>query len=246
MNNPSVTSNARNLYDVWHVRLANEDAGLHSWHRNVAKFLDLSPGSRLLEIGCGRGHFASYIARRFPEAEVTGVDFSEAAIGIAATNEQIASPNLSFRVGNATALEFADSGFDVVVSCECLEHVPSPDLMAREIGRVLRPGGSFYVTTENYLNGMALMWAKAWITGVPIDTGSGTQPHENFFLFWRVRRMLERNGLGVTHMESDNFQWLMLPKVSPDKLSTQDFRNPRLKRLFRAFGRHFLFAGVRS
>jgi ubiquinone/menaquinone biosynthesis C-methylase UbiE len=152
---------------------------------------------------------------------------------------------LRFATGDASALSFGDASFDTVISCECIEHVLDPAVMAREIYRVLRPRGKFYLTTENYFNGMILMWLKAWITGVPIDTGSGTQPHENFFLFWRVRRMLERSGLRVTHMESDHFQWLMLPRVSPSTLCTTDFQNRSLKRVFRPFGRHFLYAGFR-
>ena len=53
--------------------------------------------------------------------------------------------------------------FDYVVSCQCIGHVPRPREMVQEFYWVLKPGGHFYITTENYLNGMLLGWAKSWI-----------------------------------------------------------------------------------
>jgi ubiquinone/menaquinone biosynthesis C-methylase UbiE len=234
-------------YDRWHSELADDpqSAALHSWHRNVARLLKVTPGSRILEIGCGRGEFSAMLATRYPDSELTAVDFSPKAISIAKASHSRSLPNLRFDVADATSLPYADRSFDVVISCECLEHVLNPQAMTREIHRVLEPGGSYYLTTENYLNAMALMWAKALVTGIPIATGTGTQPHENFFLYWRVKRMLQQSGLSVLHMESEYFQWLMLPRVSPSRLATVDFENPVLKRVFRPFGRHFLFAGTR-
>jgi hypothetical protein len=71
------------------------------------------------------------------------------------------------------------------------------------------------------------------------------QPHENFFLFWRVKKILERGGLKVKNMESNHYQWLLLPRTDPMKLVTFDFHSPLLKRVFRPFGRHFTFCGER-
>jgi hypothetical protein len=46
-------------------------------------------------------------------------------------------------------------------------------------------------------------------------------------------------------MESNHYQWLLLPRTNPMKLVTFDFRSRLLKRVFRPFGRHFTFRGVR-
>jgi hypothetical protein len=118
--------------------------------------------------------------------------------------------------------------------------------MAREIHRVLSIGGHFLLTTENYFNGMTLAWLRSWLTRTPFNSGSGVQPHENYFLFWRVKRMLERAGLSIKHMESSHQQWLLLPGVGPSKLCTTQLRNATLARLCRPFGRHFTFVGTRS
>jgi len=236
-------------YDKWHALRRFEGdptSPVYSWHRNVGRLLRVSPRSRILEIGCGRGDFAAALAERFSDCEIIAVDFSNEAIFNAQERYGPIFSNLRFEVADATSLSFPDHSFDVVISCECLEHVLEPASMTREMHRVLKPLGSFYLTTENYLNGMILMWAKSLLTGIPIDTGSGTQPHENFFLFWRVRRMLVKSGLSVTHMESDHFQWLMLPHVNPSKLCTPDFTSSFFKRMFRPFGRHFTFVGQRE
>jgi ubiquinone/menaquinone biosynthesis C-methylase UbiE len=212
----------------------------------VAQLLPDLNGQRVLEIGCGRGDFTIWLSGKYKDAKVTGVDFSEAAIATAQQRGSLSGSAAQFKVEDAEALSFADSSFDYVISCECMEHVPHPEQMAREIHRVLSPGGQFILTTENYFNGMILQWLKTWTTGAPFDSGSGVQPHENFFLFWRVKKILERGGLKVKQMESNHYQWLLLPRTDPMKLVTFDFQSPLLKRVFRPFGRHFTFCGVRA
>jgi ubiquinone/menaquinone biosynthesis C-methylase UbiE len=236
-------------YDSWHQHHAETEAFIeepvHPWHVTVARLLPDLQGQRVLEVGCGRGDFAIWLADKYPQAEVVGVDFSEVAIATAERRAATKGSKAVFRVDDSEALSFADHSFDYVISCECMEHVIHPVKMASEIYRVLRPGGKFILTTENYFNGMILQWLKTWTTGKPFDSGSGVQPHENFFLFWRVRRMLERGGLKVSRMESNYYQWLLLPRTDPMKLVTFDFKSPFLKRLFRPFGRHFTFCGIR-
>jgi ubiquinone/menaquinone biosynthesis C-methylase UbiE len=236
-------------YNAWHERLdgveQNGEVLRQPWYQTVAKLLPDLSGRKVLEIGCGRGDFSIWLASRFPATHVTGVDFSPAAIGIAMERAELAHSQARFAVADAQSLVFKAGQFDYVISCECLEHVPNPSQMAAEIYRVLKPGGEFILTTENYFNGMILAWLKKWILGSPYDSGSGIQPHENFFLFWRVRQVLEQAGLAVTHMESNHFQWLLLPRTDPMKLVTFDFSNQALKRIARPFGRHFTFKGHR-
>lgn len=236
-------------YNAWHKRLAEGesigDVLQHPWYVTVARLLPDLNGRQVLEIGCGRGDFSIWLGNQYPRAQVTGVDFSSAAIATAQQRARDCNSRSQFKVEDAEALSFTDGSFDCVISCECLEHVPHPEQMAREIHRVLKPGGQFILTTENYFNGMILQWLKTWTTGAPFDSGSGVQPHENFFLYWRVKKMLERGGLKIRTMESNHYQWLLLPRTDPMKLVTFDFRSPLLKRVFRPFGRHFTFCGVR-
>jgi ubiquinone/menaquinone biosynthesis C-methylase UbiE len=240
----------KTAYDTWHERKALEEAfhfgTIHPWHRTVERLLPDLNGSKVLEVGCGRGDFSLWLAAKYPHATIIGVDFSEAAITIAADKQRAELSNVSFAVGDAEDLKFGCSMFDYVVSCECLEHVRHPDRMAREIARVLKPEGKFILTTENYFNGMFLAWVVCWLNGNAFDSGSGTQPCEHFFLWWHVKRILENGGLRIEHMESNHFQWLLLPRFAPSRLCTEDFSSPVCKRLFRPFGRHFTYQGSRS
>ena len=90
------------------------------------------------------------------------------------------------------------------------------------------------------------MWLKTWIQKKPFDSGSGNQPHENFFLFFGVAARIRKGGLKISHTESNHFQWLTFPGVNPAKLCTQDFKNPFFKKLFKPFGRHFTYMGRKS
>jgi ubiquinone/menaquinone biosynthesis C-methylase UbiE len=234
-------------YDSWHQRLSDveltgEVLG-RPWYQTVSKLLPDLSGCSVLEIGCGRGDFSIWLASQFGTADITGVDFSPAAIAIARERADVAHSKARFAVADAQDLAFNTAEFDYVISCECLEHVQNPLQMAAEIQRVLRPAGQFILTTENYFNGMILAWLMKWIFRIPFDSGSGVQPHENFFLYWRVKRLLEKAGLAVTHMESNHFQWLLLPGTDPGKLVTFDFDNRVFKRIARPFGRHYTFTG---
>jgi glycosyltransferase involved in cell wall biosynthesis/ubiquinone/menaquinone biosynthesis C-methylase UbiE len=237
----------KSKFDLWHQQVGEHEQPhaelVFAWHKTVAKLLPPTNGKAVLEVGCGRGDFSIWLARNNPEAQITAVDFSPAAIGIARSRCSEPLTNLRFETGDAESLSFSPESFDLVISCECLEHVLRPDKMAAEISRVLKPGGQFILTTENYFNGMVLAWLQSWATKTPFDSGSGVQPHESFFLYWRVKSLLQAGGLAVEHMESNHFQWLLLPRTAPDKLCTEDFDSRFWKRAFRPFGRHFTFQG---
>lgn len=233
-------------YDSWHRSMslveADQAEPLYPWHRTVLTLLPDLNGKTVLEVGCGRGDFARFVGRKYPLTKIVATDFSSAAIESA--RRKVSNPsNVIFEVADAQNLPFGNNSFEYVISCECLEHVEKPGRMMASIARCLKNGGGFVVTTENYFNGMILAWIKAWLTNTPFNSGSGVQPREHFFLFWKVRRMIEKAGLQVTHSESNHFIWLLLPRFAPDTFFTEDFANPFLKRLFRPFGRHFTYQG---
>jgi len=238
------------LYNQWHKNLGESQQVFetldHPWYKTVMKLLPDLEGKKILEIGAGRGDFSIWLAQKFKTATVIGTDFSRSAIEIAAKKVNASLPNLSFSVENAESLSFDNGTFDYIISCETMEHVFHPQIMAKEMNRVLKPDGGFILTTENYFNGMILMWIKTWITGKPFDSGSGVQPHENFFTFFHIRSYFRKAGLKLTHTESNHFQFLMLPAVAPSKLCLKDSRNSLVKFLLKPFGRHYTYIGKKS
>ena len=97
----------------------------------------------VLDAGCGVGYGTAFLAER--ARRVVGVDRSEDAIAYA--RRRYAGPNVEFRVGDLLALEEPDGAFDVVCCFETIEHLPDQEAFLEEVGRVLRPGGLFVVST---------------------------------------------------------------------------------------------------
>jgi ubiquinone/menaquinone biosynthesis C-methylase UbiE len=106
----------------------------------VARGVPLA-GQDLLEVGCGRGGGASYVARALGPRRVVAVDLSPRAIGLC--RRRFRQPNLSFEVGDAELLPFPDGAFDAVLNVESSHCYGRFDLFLREVRRVLRPGGHF-------------------------------------------------------------------------------------------------------
>jgi len=96
-------------------------------------------GKDVLEIGCGRGGGASYMARYLHPGSLTGVDLSAAAIRFC--REQHKLNGLRFLRGQAEDLPLPNGSFDVVVNIESSHCYPSFDRFLDEVTRVLRPKG---------------------------------------------------------------------------------------------------------
>jgi SAM-dependent methyltransferase len=218
---------------------------LHPWHRTVLRLLPELNGRKVLEVGCGRGDFARLLGLKYHSSHITATDFSSAAIEHA-RKKLAATTNVRFEVADAHDLPFPDEEFDYAISCECLEHLEHPAKALSSISRCLRPGGGFIITTENYFNGMILAWLNAWMRRIPFDSGSGVQPRENFFVHWKVRKLIENAGLRVGHMESNHFVWLLLPGFSPATFTTFEVRSRFWRRTFRPFGRHYTYQGKKG
>lgn len=106
----------------------------------VATAVDLT-GLDVLEVGSGRGGGAAYIKRYLKPKSMTGVDFSQGAIGFCRARHKVAG--LTFIPGDAEALPFADASFDAVVNIESSHCYGSIERFVTQVQRVLRPGGYF-------------------------------------------------------------------------------------------------------
>ena len=107
----------------------------------LAELCRLTPGLQVLDLGCGVGSTASFLARQFG-VETVGLDSSSASLAEAQANDQ----GVSWVLGRAEQIPFPDNHFDVCM-CECfLSAVEEPAVVLREIRRVLRPTGLLAVT----------------------------------------------------------------------------------------------------
>lgn len=101
--------------------------------------LSVPPGSRVLDVGCGAGQLALIAARA--GAEVTGVDIASNSLERARQRAQEEGLRARFEEGDAEQLPFEEASFDVVASLIGAMFAPRPDLVAKELLRVCKPGG---------------------------------------------------------------------------------------------------------
>src|SRR5579859_3719656 len=104
---------------------------------------DLAPvRGRVLDLGCGAGSVAKAVKRARPDLAVLGCDLSMSALELASSPD---SEGVEFRLATAERLPFADGEIDFVWIFDVLEHVESPEVVLREVARVLKPGAGFHI-----------------------------------------------------------------------------------------------------
>lgn len=108
-------------------------------------FARIAPGQRVLDLACGTGVVALAAART--GARVTGLDLTPELVARARENAAIAGADIDWHEGDAEALPFEDASFDVVVSQFGHMFAPRPEVVTREMLRVLEPGGTIAFAT---------------------------------------------------------------------------------------------------
>ena len=113
----------------------------------MASAVALRPGPAVLDLGCGYGSTARYLAANFG-CSVTGVNVSEKELELARSRSKEAGLDhlLTFEYGDFHRLGYADGSYDVVWSQEAFLHAAEKMAVLSECRRVLRPGGTLVFT----------------------------------------------------------------------------------------------------
>jgi ubiquinone/menaquinone biosynthesis C-methylase UbiE len=222
-------------YDQWH---ATNPTGIGPWYELVREHLrqqeGILAGARALEVGGGECRFSTWLAEN-GAASVIGSDFSPAVIDCA--RRTASPPNVTFEVQDAQALTYPDDEFDLVVSCEMMEHLPDAPRAIEEFARVLRPGGTLLLTFPNYMSitGVHRLYRKAQGR----DEMEGGQPIANLTTYPQIRRWVRAAGFSI---ESTTGRGHYLPLRGRQGLPLDlTRRRPRMRRAGKLVAMHVLF-----
>lgn len=145
-------------YDEQH---ADEDSAQAKYHEEFSTLLDLEPGMRVLDAGCGQGVVACYIASQYDVA-VTGVTITPHEVKAASKRAEKMglSKQANFVLADYAHTPFADASFDRVYTTESLSHAPDVSAVIAEFRRILKPGGrlvcaEYEMDHENFSQDMA-------------------------------------------------------------------------------------------
>jgi SAM-dependent methyltransferase len=168
-------------------------------------------GQSVLDVGCGTGVAALTAARA--GAKVRGLDLTPALIEQARKHATLAGLDIEFREGDAEALPYENSTFDVVISQFGHMFAPRPDVAVAEMLRVLKPGGTIAFSTwppEHFVGQMFALVGKY----VPPPPGAAPPPQ-----WGDVSVVRQRLGDAVTDIFFDRAV-MLFPVLSP-----QHYRN---------------------
>lgn len=128
--------------------------GLHKAWRNAAIRAAVSargrkPTDDILDIATGTGDVAFKLHRIFPDADITGIDLSSGMLRIAdkklKNSDESAKNKIRFEQGDSLTLKFPDNSFDLITVAYGVRNFEHLSQGLREMGRVLRPGGTLCV-----------------------------------------------------------------------------------------------------
>ncbi len=121
--------------------------GADAAKRPLIEQAQITPGFRVLDIGCGTGSLAVLIKRMHPEAEVVGIDPDPTALSVSERKARRARLTIKFDRGFSDHLPYVNASFDRVFSSFMFHHLAADEKSATlaEIRRVLKPGGSLHL-----------------------------------------------------------------------------------------------------
>ena len=150
-------------------------------------------GKRVVDVGCGGGLLSEGMAVR--GADVTGIDLSEKALGVARLHLLESGQQVDYRKVAAEQLAAEmPAAFDIVTCLEMLEHVPDPASIVASCARLVKPGGRVFFSTINR-NPKAYLFAVIGAEYVLQMLPKGTHDFARFIKPSELARWCKQSGL---------------------------------------------------
>ncbi len=201
----------------WAIRRREKALQRVKWRKTsmpaiLKRFFNLNENHKVLDIGCGQayGIITMGIAKECKEA--IGIDIDEEWIN-KAKELSIGQNNVKFMVVDAQEMPFDDEEFDIVCCTETIEHIASPKKMLSEIYRVLKKGGSVYLTTPNKLWPIEAHYELPFLSYLPkrmaekyIKFTKREMKDEyniQLFTYFRLKKIIQRHGFQIENISMD-------------------------------------------
>jgi len=184
------------------------------------------PCEAFLDAGCGDGRYLAALDTELPTRRA-GIDISERILETARARVEA-----DFRQGNLESLPYEDGAFDLVLCSQVIEHALDAEAAAAELARVLRPGGTLVISTDNArnyvtrgLNAPRTLAVRALrLRGARGRIESPATPYTRT----SFRHLLEGAGLRIERLETFRFHlmWPLDARVVTRTLNAVDAHLP--------------------
>lgn len=129
--------------------------GMNSGHAKMADWgmshLPVMSPTQIAELGCGGGRNAGELSKRFPQARVTALDYSEVSVAKAKeyNKEKIDSGKMAVQQGDVSNLTLPRETFDLATAFETIYFWPGLEKCFSQVAGILKPGGAFLIVNES-------------------------------------------------------------------------------------------------
>ena len=177
---------------TWYAKTTLKDLKRHQF---MARQLveKIPENGKVLEIAPGPGYFCIELAK-LGKYQITGLDISKTFVEIARKNAVEAGVKVDFRLGNASAMPFADETFDFTFCQAAFKNFSEPVRAISEMYRVLRPGGTAVIADLRH---------DASQEGIKQEVdGMGLGPINAMMVKWTFKQMLLKSAYSIAEIES--------------------------------------------
>ncbi|MGK7897913.1 MAG: class I SAM-dependent methyltransferase [Xenococcus sp. (in: cyanobacteria)] len=128
-----------------------------SWYRQALRDLELQPGMKILDVGCGTGESTRFLTNSYPDIEVEGLDLSPGMLDVARKLDSVSH----YFEGDVCKIERPDATYDLVITAFTFRNFPDKQTSLQEMIRVLRPGGRLLIL-DHFQPQHPILWKNTY------------------------------------------------------------------------------------
>jgi ubiquinone/menaquinone biosynthesis C-methylase UbiE len=202
---------------------------MESHHSDITEqtlaLMDIQPGDRILDLGCGTGWASRRMARLATAGEIVGLDVADEMLRRAEQSSS-AFRNVRYAWGSAENIPEADNAFNKILSVESFYYYADQGKALDELRRVMSPGGALFILINLYKDNH---YSLRWVTELKVPVQALSEAE--------YKALLEKHGF-------KNVEARRIPDHSPtpENYSGKWFKNAEELRDFKRIGALLLIA----